>query len=486
MSINQQMLPPQLQARGPMGPGLPQQAPLPQSGPRTTSRSDMSSAGSSNSVNNGATVSRKNSSEDNKENARGEEPPTETSQPPRPSSSLSSTSSHQRHQRQSRDEKISVKERTKTFNRMCSEVDLAGLKPQSPQGATLNNNSSSHAAAVKRRNSRAENGGRSSKNVDDGDGSQDSSSISTLDTHVRQWMVRAAQADYHTMVKMLRDDSKLAKHRDFVTGYTALHWAAKHGNMDLVKLLAGNYGVPVNVKSHGGYTPLHMACQHGHQDIFEILVKAYGADPNIRDNSGKKPRQYMVVQDQSMGLSLSSDTFRQLKDRRSQRRRDGGKAHSTSGASGGMTRFGSLSVKVKKTTEAFNSYFNSKMTSDSSDQSQPSSLGPISLPMDFVHTSGMSSSSLTSTSTPIQQQMHTADAKLMPPPSAVPGSAVGLKKRKSSKRYTDYGRHQSAPVTPTGIKEESSEEVRRAGRNNPHQSDSDSEYGFDSQWAPPR
>ena len=124
-------------------------------------------------------------------------------------------------------------------------------------------------AAVKRRNSRAENGGRSSKNVDDGDGSQDSSSISTLDTHVRQWMVRAAQADYHTMVKMLRDDSKLAKHRDFVTGYTALHWAAKHGNMDLVKLLAGNYGVPVNVKSHGGYTPLHMACQHGHQDIFE-------------------------------------------------------------------------------------------------------------------------------------------------------------------------------------------------------------------------
>merc|ERR1719230_2312084 len=65
MSINQQMLPPQLQARGPMGPGLPQQAPLPQGGQRTTSRSDMSSAGSSNSVNNVATVSRKNSSEDN-------------------------------------------------------------------------------------------------------------------------------------------------------------------------------------------------------------------------------------------------------------------------------------------------------------------------------------------------------------------------------------------------------------------------------------
>ena len=66
-----------------------------------------------------------------------------------------------------------------------------------------------------------------------------------------------------------RDDPKLAKHKDFVSGFTALHWACKHGNMDLVKLLAGNYGVPVNIKSHGGYTPLHMACQHGHQDVFE-------------------------------------------------------------------------------------------------------------------------------------------------------------------------------------------------------------------------
>lgn len=30
---------------------------------------------------------------------------------------------------------------------------------------------------------------------------------------------------------------------------TALHWAAKHGNMDLVKMLAGTYGANVNVKT---------------------------------------------------------------------------------------------------------------------------------------------------------------------------------------------------------------------------------------------
>ena len=59
----------------------------------------------------------------------------------------------------------------------------------------------------------------------------------------------------------------------------------------------------------------------GHQEVFDLLVKAYGADANIRDNSGKKPRQYIIIPDQGqMGLTLSSDTFRQLKDRRRNRR----------------------------------------------------------------------------------------------------------------------------------------------------------------------
>ena len=59
-------------------------------------------------------------------------------------------------------------------------------------------------------------------------------------------------------MKMLRDDPRLSKAKDFTTGYTALHWAAKQGNLDLVKLLAGNYQVNVNVRSYGGYTPLHL------------------------------------------------------------------------------------------------------------------------------------------------------------------------------------------------------------------------------------
>ena len=40
------------------------------------------------------------------------------------------------------------------------------------------------------------------------------------------------------------------RHRDFTCGYTALHWACKHGNLDMVKLLAGTYQVRMSCEFH--------------------------------------------------------------------------------------------------------------------------------------------------------------------------------------------------------------------------------------------
>ncbi|KAL1440078.1 hypothetical protein MTO96_009895 [Rhipicephalus appendiculatus] len=70
---------------------------------------------------------------------------------------------------------------------------------------------------------------------------------------------------------------------------TALHWAAKFGSAEIVKLVAGSYGLNPNVKS--GYTPLHLAYMFNQYHIAELL-RAYGADANARDNSGRKPGQY--------------------------------------------------------------------------------------------------------------------------------------------------------------------------------------------------
>merc|ERR1711962_906055 len=122
----------------------------------------------------------------------------------------------------------------------------------------------------------------------------ETSSINTLDQTSRRWMLKASQCEYHAMAKMLKDDSRLAKQKDFISGYTALHWAAKHGNLNVVKLLAGSYLSDVNTKSHGGCTPLHLACQYKHQDVYDLLLETYGADPHSRDNSGRKPIHYMT------------------------------------------------------------------------------------------------------------------------------------------------------------------------------------------------
>lgn len=56
---------------------------------------------------------------------------------------------------------------------------------------------------------------------------------------------------------------------------TCLHWAAKKGHVELVKMLAGTYQSDVNAKSNGGYTPLHLAAQFSRQEVYDLLVKAY-------------------------------------------------------------------------------------------------------------------------------------------------------------------------------------------------------------------
>ena len=63
----------------------------------------------------------------------------------------------------------------------------------------------------KRKNSSRAGRGTSSHRTESEVDSHDSSSISTLDQAVKQWMVAAAKGDYHTLMKMLRDDPRLSK-----------------------------------------------------------------------------------------------------------------------------------------------------------------------------------------------------------------------------------------------------------------------------------
>ncbi|KAI4873899.1 hypothetical protein NFI96_006467 [Prochilodus magdalenae] len=119
-----------------------------------------------------------------------------------------------------------------------------------------------------------------------------------MEPREHEWFVKAASANWSDIYSLFREDPNLLNKRDFVSGYTVLHWIAKHGDHRVLNTLW--YGVSkagmtldVDVKNSSGYTPLHLAAIHNHKNLLRLLVNKFKANVALRDNSGKKPWQYM-------------------------------------------------------------------------------------------------------------------------------------------------------------------------------------------------
>ncbi|XP_054612135.1 ankyrin repeat domain-containing protein SOWAHA-like [Dunckerocampus dactyliophorus] len=119
-----------------------------------------------------------------------------------------------------------------------------------------------------------------------------------LDQAEHEWLVKCASGHWSQVYGLLLRDRQLVHKRDFMSGFTALHWAAKHGNGDMLEKLVDlsretGDAVDVNARTHGGYTPLHVAALHKQDNILAVLVAEYGADVSIRDNGGKRAYHYL-------------------------------------------------------------------------------------------------------------------------------------------------------------------------------------------------
>lgn len=112
-----------------------------------------------------------------------------------------------------------------------------------------------------------------------------------MDPLEREWLRCAALGNAPGLRQLLLQDPSLAPKKDFVTGFTALHWAAKQGRIETVDMMARS-GADVNQRAHGGYTPLHLASLHGHTHIIQLLINNYNAKVNIRDYHGKMASHY--------------------------------------------------------------------------------------------------------------------------------------------------------------------------------------------------
>ncbi|XP_066501452.1 ankyrin repeat domain-containing protein SOWAHB-like [Hoplias malabaricus] len=119
-----------------------------------------------------------------------------------------------------------------------------------------------------------------------------------LDPREHEWFVKAASGSWSDIYSLFREDNSLLNKRDIVSGYTVLHWIAKHGDHRVLNTLS--YGVKktsstlnVDARSTCGYTPLHLAAIHCHKNLLRLLVHKFKASVTLRDNSGKRPWQYL-------------------------------------------------------------------------------------------------------------------------------------------------------------------------------------------------
>jgi len=96
----------------------------------------------------------------------------------------------------------------------------------------------------------------------------------------------AGNGDLETTRLLLKHNPNLvfAKNRE---GFTALHYAARHGYVEIARLLLAERA-DVNAKASKGDTPLHYAVWYGHEETVQLLL-SNKADVDVRDGIGRTP-----------------------------------------------------------------------------------------------------------------------------------------------------------------------------------------------------
>ncbi len=106
----------------------------------------------------------------------------------------------------------------------------------------------------------------------------------------RQFIYAVFLANAARVDTMLRANPVLARER-YARGDTALHHAARNGDLEIVKRLVG-HGADVNATSDNEHFPLYCAAGHGHAETTRFLLEG-GADPKATMADGKTVTEWL-------------------------------------------------------------------------------------------------------------------------------------------------------------------------------------------------
>lgn len=96
--------------------------------------------------------------------------------------------------------------------------------------------------------------------------------------------------------------------KDFIGGFTALHYAAMHGRARIARLMleSEHRGDIINAKSNDGWTPLHVAAHYG-RDSFVRLLLEFHAEVDPLSDKGTTPLQLAIIRERSSCVRILLD-----------------------------------------------------------------------------------------------------------------------------------------------------------------------------------
>eukprot|EP00347_Sterkiella_histriomuscorum_P010575 403375751 len=132
----------------------------------------------------------------------------------------------------------------------------------------------------------------------------------------------AKKGNYEEVAKLIDsnyndDQGASINYQEAGTGYTALHYATKNGNHQVINLLIQN-NADVMVPDCKGQTALHLSCQRGDLEAYKMLVNRCYESMNSVDVNNKTPLHYakdnqhniIIEYDKKMTLTLFSEQNR--------------------------------------------------------------------------------------------------------------------------------------------------------------------------------